>query len=48
MLLHIINDFEYLFNVTLGKFNIDPVEIELNPDSKPLSSRYYPDPDINK
>jgi hypothetical protein len=31
-----------------GKWNTDPVNIELGEDAKPVSSRYYPVPKINK
>ena len=33
---------------TLGKWNTEPVEIELLEGAKPVSSRYYPVPKINK
>ena len=48
MLLHPIKDSEELFDGTPGKWNTDPVEIDLNPDSKTPISRYYPVPHINK
>ena len=40
--------FEELFDGTLGDWATEPVDLELNLDSKPLNSRYYPVPRINK
>ena len=48
MLLSLIEDFEELFDGTLGDWSTKPVDIELKPDSKPFNSRYYPVPRINK
>jgi hypothetical protein len=47
-LLKLLRKYEDLFDGTLGKWNTDPVDIELRADSKPVSSRYYPVPRINK
>ena len=48
LLLSLIEDFEDLFDGTLGKWSTDPVDLELKPYSKPFNSRYYPVPRINK
>ena len=37
-----------MFDGTLGDWDTEPVDLELNPDSKPFNSRYYPVPIINK
>jgi Reverse transcriptase (RNA-dependent DNA polymerase). len=47
-LLHLLQKYEALFDGTLGKWNTDPVNIELREDAKPVSSRNYPVPKINK
>ena len=47
-LLVLLKDFEDVFDGTLGKWKTDPVDIELKPDAKPVNSRYYPVPRINK
>ena len=47
-LLSIFKDLEDLFDGNLGNWDIEPVELELKPDSKPFNSRYYPVPRINK
>jgi Reverse transcriptase (RNA-dependent DNA polymerase). len=47
-LLRLLQKYEALFDGTLGKWNTDPVNIELREDAKPVSSRYYPVPKINK
>ena len=42
---------EYLvdfLNGTLSDWGTEYVKLELNPDSKPFNSRYYPLPRINK
>jgi hypothetical protein len=46
--LKLLRKYEDIFDGTLGKWNTDPVDIELREDSKPVSSRYYPVPRINK
>ena len=48
MLLSLLEDFEDLFDVTLGNWAVEPVELELNPYSRLFKSRYYPIPIINK
>ena len=48
MLLHLLKYFEDLFDGTLGKWNTDPLDIELNTDAKTSSSRYYLFSHINK
>ena len=48
LLLNLLKDFEYLFDGTLGDWATEHVDLELNPDSKPFNSRYYPVPRINK
>ena len=47
-MLHLLKNFEDLFNGTLGKWNTEPVEIKLNQDAKLLSSRYDLVTHINK
>ena len=47
-LLVLLKDFEDVFDGTLGKWKTEPVDIELKPDAKPVNSRYYPVPRINK
>ena len=37
-----------MFDGNLGNWATDPVNLELNPDSKPFNIRYYPVPIINK
>ena len=37
-----------MFDVTLGYWDTYPVELELNPDSKPFSCKYSPVHRINK
>ena len=48
MLLNLLKYFEDLCYVELGKLNTDQVEIELKPDAKTTSSRYYQVPHMNK
>ena len=47
-LLALLEDFEDIFDGTLGHWKTEPIEIELKPDSKPYNGRYYPVPKINK
>ena len=47
-LLSLLEDFEDLFDGTLVDWATDAVYLELNPDSKPFNSRYYPVPIIDK
>ena len=44
----LLKEFEELFDVTQGTCNKEPKEIELNPDHKMNSARYYPVTKINK
>ena len=48
LLLSFLEDFEEFFDVTLGDWDTEPVNLEPNPDSKPFNSRYYLVPRINK
>ena len=48
LLLSLLEDFEDLFDGTLGDWATEPVNLELNPVSKQFNSRYYPVPRINK
>jgi hypothetical protein len=43
-LLRLLQKYEALFDGMLGKWNTDPVNIELREDAKPVSSRFYPVP----
>ena len=47
-LLRLLEDFEDLFDGTLGDMDTEPVDLEINPGSKPFSSKYYTFPIINK
>ena len=47
-LIGILNCFEDLFDVTLGEWGTEPIDLELNPGSKPLNCKYYPASRINK
>ena len=47
-LLSLLKDFKDLFDRTLGHWETEPIDIELKPDHKPSSARYYPVPRINK
>ena len=47
LLLSLIENSEDLFYDTLGNWATDPVDLEINPYSKPFNSRYYPVPIIN-
>ena len=40
----LLSRFEDLFDGTLGKWNLDPVELELKPDATPFHARPYPIP----
>ena len=46
--LYFIEDFEDLFDGTLGDWSTESVDLELNPYSRQFNSRYYPVPRINK
>ena len=41
MLLIFLEDFEDFFDGTLDNWATEPVDLELNPDSKPFNSKYY-------
>ena len=47
-LLRLVRDFEDLFVCNLGDWDIYPVDLELNPYSKPFKFKYYPVPIIKK
>ena len=47
-LLSLFEYFEDLFDGTLGDWATEPVDLELNPDSKAFNSRYCPVPRINR
>ena len=48
VLLSLLKDFEELVYGNLGDWSTEPVNLEINPYSKPFNSRYYPVPRINK
>ena len=48
LLLSLLEYFEDLFDGTLGDWDTEPIDLELNPYFKPFNSRYYPVPRINK
>ena len=48
LLIILLEDFEELFDGTLGDWATEPVNLELNPYSKPFNSRYYLVPIFNK
>ena len=48
LLFVLLEEFEDLFYGTLGDWATEPIELELNTDSKPYNSRYYLVPRINK
>ena len=41
LLLGLLNDFEGLFYIMLGKWDTESVDLELKPNSKPFDGRYY-------
>ena len=47
-LLSLLKGFEDLFNGTLGDWDTDTINLELNSDSKPFNLKYYLVPRINK
>ena len=47
-LLRILNYFKDFFDGTLGDWDTEPVNMELNAYSKPFNCKYYPVPIINK
>ena len=48
LLLSLLKYFKDLFDGNLGNWATEPVDLELNPYSKPFNSRYYSVPRINK
>ena len=48
LLFRLLEYFEDLFDGTSGNWATEPVDLELNPDSKPFNSRYYTVTRINK
>ena len=48
LLISLLEDSEDLFDGTLGYWDTEYVNLELNPDYKPFHSKYYPVPRINK
>ena len=48
MLLSLLEYFGEVFDGTLVNWSTEPVNLELNPNSKPFNIRYYPVPRINK
>ena len=47
-LLRLLKDFEDLFDGTIGDWDIEPVNLELNPNYKMFNCKYYLVPIINK
>ena len=47
-LLGLLKDFEDLFDVTLGEWDTETVNISLNTDSKTFNCKHYPVLRINK
>ena len=47
-LLRLLDYFEGFFDGTLGDWDKEPVNLELNPNSKTFNSKYYPPPRINE
>ena len=48
LLLSLLDDFQDLFDSTLGNWATDTVTLDLKPYSRPFNSIYYPLPIINK
>ena len=48
ILLRLLKDFEDSFGVTLGDWDTETFDLELNPGSRPFNSKYYPVSIINK
>ena len=46
--LSLLKDFKEFFYGDLGDWATEPVDLDLNPYSKPFNSGYYPVPRINK
>ena len=47
-LLRLLEDFGDLFYGTLGNWDAEPVDLELNPSYKRFNSKYYPVPIIKR
>ena len=47
-LLRLLKDFEDFFGGTLGDWDTEPTDLELNPDSKPFYCKHYTVPRIKK
>ena len=47
-LLKLLHIFEELFNVTLGTWKIDPYDLDLKEDVKPICLRPYPIPKVHE
>ena len=47
-ILGLLKDFENFFDVNLGDWDAEPVDLELNPDDEPFNCKYHPVPRINK
>ena len=47
-LLMLLQQYEELFDGTLGSWDTEPVHFELKPDAKPFHGRPYPVPQIHK
>ena len=47
-LLRLLEYSKDLFDGNLGDWDTDPADMELNPDSKRFTYKYYPVPIINK
>ena len=47
-LLRLLKDFEEFFDGTLGDWATEPANLDIKPGYKPLNSKYYPVPRINK
>ena len=48
MFIKLLKQYETLFDETLGRWNTTPVNIELRSNSKPVNTKWYPVPRINK
>ena len=47
-LIILLKYFEDLFDDTLGDWHTEPLDLELNPSSKPFNCKYYPVTSIKK
>ena len=46
-LLRLLGNFQDLFDGTIGDWDTETIDLELNPYSKPFNCKYYPVPIIN-